>query len=76
MSNLIKTVDQIKERIAKLKSNVALIKNEEGKKNILEEIKVMEDYLSNPFNDFKELIKKANSKVKAQTLKWIGGLAV
>jgi hypothetical protein len=70
---MIRSNEEIKERINRLKQNIDIIRNNQGKSNVLVMINTLQEYLDNP-QDIDYLINNSSGQRK-QTLKWIGGYA-
>ncbi len=71
-----KTITEIKERHSRLVSNLYLIINKEGKRNVKVMIKTLKEYLDNPNINLKYEIENAPEGQRKQNLKWINGDAV
>lgn len=70
---MIRSILEIKERINRLKQNIEIVKNDQGKSNIKLIINTLESYIENP-RDLDYLINNSDGQRK-QTFKWIAGVA-
>lgn len=69
---MIRTINKIRERYERLKTNLDMIKSPEGRSRIQIEIDTLKEYLDNPNINLRGAISQSSGE-RYRTLRWIAG---